>query len=112
MWGVALKLKQCVYISVVGTICLLIPQKANTEAVLSTVSEIKSPVRDIPGLSDVERWLFGGYYEARDFNVVNDTIERTATAAAIFGLPAGRNRVSAEQSRNTYAVFSQVDYKP
>ncbi|MEA5549550.1 TonB-dependent receptor [Anabaena cylindrica UHCC 0172] len=57
------------------------------------------------------RWLLGGYYENRDFNVVNDTIERTATAAAIFGLPSGRNRVLAEQSRNTYAVFGQVDYK-
>ena len=65
-----------------------------------------------PESADSLRWLFGGYYEARDFNVVNDTIERTATAAAIFGLPAGRNRVSAEQSRNTYAVFGQLDYKP
>ncbi len=65
-----------------------------------------------PESADSLRWLFGGYYEARDFNVVNDTIERTATAAAIFGLPAGRNRVSAEQSRNTYALFGQVDYKP
>nr|WP_313933845.1 MULTISPECIES: TonB-dependent receptor [Anabaena] len=65
-----------------------------------------------PESADRLRWLFGGYYEGRDFNVVNDTIERTATAAAIFGLPAGRNRVSAEQSRNTYAVFGQLDYKP
>ncbi|QFS52451.1 TonB-dependent receptor domain-containing protein [Nostoc sphaeroides] len=64
-----------------------------------------------PESADRLRWLLGGYYENRDFNVVNDTIERTATAAAIFGLPAGRNRVSAEQSRNTYAIFGQVDYK-
>jgi iron complex outermembrane receptor protein len=65
-----------------------------------------------PESADRFRWLLGGYYEGRDFNVVNDTIERTATAAAIFGVPEGRNRVSAEQSRQTYAVFGQLDYKP
>ncbi|MFM2062632.1 MAG: hypothetical protein RLZZ507_2302 [Cyanobacteriota bacterium] len=64
-----------------------------------------------PESADRFRWLLGGYYEGRDFNVVNDTIERTATATAIFGVPEGRNRVSAEQSRNTYAVFGQLDYK-
>ncbi len=65
-----------------------------------------------PKSQDRLRWLLGGYYEGRDFNVVNDTIERTADATKLFGLPAGRNRVSAEQARNTYAVFGQLDYKP
>ncbi|MCX7595104.1 MAG: TonB-dependent receptor [Fischerella sp.] len=59
------------------------------------------------------RWLLGGYYESREFNVVNDTLEYTETGAAAFSLfSPGRDRVIAEQFRNTYAVFGQLDYKP
>lgn len=59
------------------------------------------------------KWLIGGYYERRGFNVDNDAFEYTALGAARFGLPsAGQNRVIAEQDRNTYAVFGQIDYKP
>ena len=55
----------------------------------------------------------GGYYESRKFDVENDAFEYTDTGASFFGLPAaGQNRVTAEQSRNTYAVFGQIDYKP
>jgi iron complex outermembrane receptor protein len=66
-----------------------------------------------PEDSERFRWLLGGYYESRDFNVVNDTFEYTPAGASAFGLPApGSNRVSALQNRNTYAVFGQVDFKP
>lgn len=66
-----------------------------------------------PESADRFRWLLGGYYESREFNVVEDSFEYTNLGAAFFGLPApGTNRVSAEQFRNTYAVFGQVDYKP
>ncbi|GAB1537787.1 hypothetical protein NUACC21_04410 [Scytonema sp. NUACC21] len=65
-----------------------------------------------PESADRFRWLLGGYYESREFNVVADSLEYTDLGAASFGLPApGTNRVSAEQFRNTYAVFGQVDYK-
>ncbi len=58
------------------------------------------------------RWLLGGYYESREFNAINDTLEYTETGAAAFGLSSpGRDRVIAEQFRNTYAIFGQVDYK-
>ncbi|TBR60653.1 ligand-gated channel [Westiellopsis prolifica IICB1] len=59
------------------------------------------------------RWLLGGYYESREFNAANDTIEYTETGATAFGLfSPGRDRLSAEQFRNTHAVFGQLDYKP
>ncbi|MGJ5674592.1 MAG: TonB-dependent receptor domain-containing protein [Nostochopsis sp.] len=59
------------------------------------------------------RWLLGGYYESREFNVVDDTLEYTETGAVAYGLSSpGRDRVSAEQFRNTNAVFGQLDYKP
>lgn len=66
-----------------------------------------------PANADRFKWLIGGYYESRAFNVENDAFEYTALGAAQFGLPsAGQNRVIAEQDRNTYAVFGQIDYKP
>ncbi|BAZ70233.1 TonB-dependent receptor [Fischerella sp. NIES-4106] len=66
-----------------------------------------------PESADRLRWLLGGYYESREFNANNDTLEYTETGAAAFGLfSPGRDRVIAEQFRNTYAVFGQLDYKP
>lgn len=66
-----------------------------------------------PSTADRFRWLLGGYYESREFDVENDAFDYTAAGAAFFGLPsAGQNRVSAQQFRTTYAVFGQVDYKP
>jgi iron complex outermembrane receptor protein len=59
------------------------------------------------------RWLLGGYYESRDFKVIDDTFKYSQAGAAAFSLPApGSDRVSAEQYRHTYAIFGQVDYKP
>ncbi len=66
-----------------------------------------------PETADRWRWLLGAYYESRDFNVINDTFKYTDAGAAAFGLSApGNNRISAEQNRQTYAVFGQIDYKP
>jgi len=66
-----------------------------------------------PESSDRFKWLLGGYYESRAFDVNNDAFDYTALGAALFGLPeAGQNRVIADLFRTTYAVFGQVDYKP
>ena len=66
-----------------------------------------------PANADRFKWLIGGYYESRAFNVDNDAFEYTAFGATQFGLEsAGQNRVIAEQDRDTYAVFGQIDYKP
>jgi len=59
------------------------------------------------------KWLIGAYYESRGFDVENDAFEYTTLGADSFGFPsAGQNRVIAEQERDTYAVFGQIDYKP
>lgn len=66
-----------------------------------------------PETSDRFQWLVGGYYESRAFDVENDAFEYTALGASLFGFPAaGQERVTAELSRTTYALFGQVDYKP
>jgi iron complex outermembrane recepter protein len=66
-----------------------------------------------PQNADRFQWLIGGYYESRGFDVENDAFEYTALGASLFGFPsAGQNRVIAEQDRDTYAVFGQIDYKP
>ena len=66
-----------------------------------------------PEKADRFKWLLGGYYESRAFNVGNDAFDYTVLGASFFGLPAaGQNRVTADLFRATYAVFGQVDYKP
>lgn len=66
-----------------------------------------------PETADRFKWLLGGYYESRAFDVDNDAFDYTALGAALFELPAaGQNRVIADQFRTTYAVFGQVDFKP
>lgn len=66
-----------------------------------------------PEKADRFQWLLGGYYESRDFTVGNDAFDYTALGANLFGLSsAGQSRVTADLSRNTYAIFGQVDYKP
>ncbi|WP_407674178.1 TonB-dependent receptor domain-containing protein [Nodularia harveyana] len=66
-----------------------------------------------PETAEAFRWLLGGYYESRDFQVIDDTFKYTEAGAVAFGVPTpGSDRVSAEQYRNTYAIFGQVDYKP
>ncbi|MBC1256305.1 TonB-dependent receptor domain-containing protein [Trichormus variabilis] len=66
-----------------------------------------------PESADRLRWLLGGYYESRNFNVLDDTFKYTDAGAVAFGVPApGSDRVSAEQNRQTYAIFGQIDYKP
>lgn len=66
-----------------------------------------------PETADRFRWLLGGYYESREFKVIDDSFEYTELGAAAFGLAApGSDRVSAEQLRQTYAVFGQIDYQP
>ncbi|MBW4507968.1 MAG: TonB-dependent receptor [Scytonematopsis contorta HA4267-MV1] len=58
------------------------------------------------------RWLFGGYYESRDFKD-SGGLQLSDAGAAIFGLPsAGSNISPAELSQTTYAAFGQVDYRP
>ena len=66
-----------------------------------------------PTSSDKLRWLFGGYFESRDFNVLKDGLAFNSTGAALFRLTTpGFNRNSAELKQSTYAAFSQVDYQP
>ena len=56
-----------------------------------------------PETAERLQWLLGGYYESRDFTVDD----------SIFESPAfGRFRRFGDDSRTTYAVFGQVDYKP
>jgi iron complex outermembrane recepter protein len=65
-----------------------------------------------PSNTDRFRWLFGGYYESRQFNDFGG-LQISDAGAAIFGLPtAGRDFDRAEIYQTTYALFGQVDYKP
>lgn len=65
-----------------------------------------------PTSSDRFRWLVGGYYESRSFNVGSDGFEFTPTGAALFGVSPGLNLVTAEQFSTTLAGFTQLNYKP
>ncbi len=56
-----------------------------------------------PETSERLQWLLGGYYESRDFKV-----DDARTDFPGFG----RFRRFGDDSRTTYAVFGQVDYKP
>ncbi|MEM6399867.1 MAG: TonB-dependent receptor, partial [Cyanobacteria bacterium P01_D01_bin.116] len=56
-----------------------------------------------PETADRLQWLLGGYYETRDFNVDDAQTEFPGF---------GRFRRFGDDSRETYAVFGQVDYKP
>lgn len=56
-----------------------------------------------PETADRLQWLLGGYYESRDFNV-----DDAQTDFPGFG----RFRRFGDDSRTTYAVFGQIDYKP
>ncbi|PAX56517.1 TonB-dependent receptor domain-containing protein [Brunnivagina elsteri] len=56
-----------------------------------------------PETADRFQWLLGAYYESRDF-IVDDA--RTE----FFGF--GTFRRTGDDTRQTYAVFGQVDYKP
>lgn len=56
-----------------------------------------------PETAERFQWLLGGYYESRDFNVDDSQVEFPGF---------GRFRRFGDNSRETYAVFGQVDYKP
>ncbi|WP_232435743.1 TonB-dependent receptor domain-containing protein [Rivularia sp. PCC 7116] len=56
-----------------------------------------------PETAERLQWLLGGYYESRDFTVDDAQSEFPGF---------GRFRRFGDDSRTTYAVFGQVDYKP
>ena len=56
-----------------------------------------------PETAEGLQWLLGGYYESRDFTVDDNQIDFPGF---------GRFRRFGDDSRTTYAVFGQVDYKP
>ncbi|NMF65478.1 TonB-dependent receptor [Brasilonema octagenarum UFV-OR1] len=63
------------------------------------------------------QWLFGGYFESRDFNVGADGVRYGADAPAYyqqFGFTRipGRNQTSAAINETTKAVFAQASYTP
>ncbi len=61
------------------------------------------------------QWLFGGYFESRDFNLDADGLRYGADAPAYYkGLipEPGRNQTSAQINETTKAVFAQASYKP
>ncbi|HAZ44678.1 MAG TPA: TonB-dependent receptor [Cyanobacteria bacterium UBA11369] len=59
------------------------------------------------------RWLLGGYFESRGFNVEKTGLRFSAAGAAGFGLPnGGEDLTSAELDQTTYAGFGQIDYNP
>ncbi|MBO3457403.1 TonB-dependent receptor [Aetokthonos hydrillicola Thurmond2011] len=61
------------------------------------------------------QWLFGGYFESRDFNLDADGFRYGADAVAYYrGLipQPGRNQTSAKISETTKAIFAQASYKP
>lgn len=58
------------------------------------------------------RWLVGGYYQSRSFDLFLST-QYTPLGASQFGLPAaGTNRTNALFDQQTYSVFGQVDVQP
>ena len=63
------------------------------------------------------QWLFGGYFESRDFNVGADGVRYGADAPAYyqqlgFTRIPGRNQTSAAINETTKAVFAQASYTP
>ncbi|WP_250126448.1 TonB-dependent receptor [Chroococcidiopsis sp. CCMEE 29] len=69
---------------------------------------VQSPDEEAP-----LRWLIGGYYESRAFNVLRTGFGLSAAGATVLGLPAaGDNLVEAELDQTVYAGFGQLDYKP
>lgn len=55
-----------------------------------------------PEASDKFEWLFGGYYESRDFNVDESS----------FATSFGVDLTEAEIDEDTFALFGQASYKP
>ena len=56
------------------------------------------------------RWLLGGYYQSRSFDLLLSN-EYTPLAAAL-GFPVGTDRTDARFDQRTYAVFGQVEVQP
>ncbi|MEC4812876.1 MAG: TonB-dependent receptor [Scytonema sp. PMC 1069.18] len=66
-----------------------------------------------PEDSESFQWLFGGYFESKDFNVDADGFRYGVDAVALgFVRTPGRDRISAEIDETTFAVFTQASYKP
>jgi iron complex outermembrane receptor protein len=67
-----------------------------------------------PDTSDRFRWLVGGYYQNRNYDIDPQSSEYTAEGAALFDFPAIFTTVttSAKFDQTTLAAFSQVDFQP
>ena len=65
-----------------------------------------------PEEADKLQWIFGGYFESSKFENNRDFIYGADSLALGLGLPAGEEKNDYESNTKTYAVFSQVDYKP
>lgn len=63
-----------------------------------------------PNTAQKLRWLAGGYFQARTFDLDLST-EYTPLVAPL-GFPVGVSRTKAEFDQRTYAVFGQVDFQP
>jgi iron complex outermembrane receptor protein len=56
------------------------------------------------------RWLLGGYYQSRSFDLFLST-EYTPLTEAL-GFPVGTSRTDARFDQRTYAVFGQIEVQP
>ncbi len=65
-----------------------------------------------PESADKLKWIFGGYFESSKFENNRPFIYGADSLALGFPFPAGENKVDVESDTKTYAVFSQVSYKP
>lgn len=67
-----------------------------------------------PDPSDRLRWLVGGYFQNRNYDIDPQSTRYTAAGAAALDFPAvpTTTTTSAKFDQTTLAVFSQVDFKP
>jgi iron complex outermembrane receptor protein len=66
-----------------------------------------------PANADRFRWIIGGYFQSRDFDLDPQSTEYTAAGATAFNLPAsGTEGTIARYDQTTLAGFGQIDFKP
>lgn len=67
-----------------------------------------------PDTSDRFRWLVGGYYQNRNYDIDPQSTKYTAEGAALFDFPAipTTTTISGKFDQTTLAAFSQIDFQP
>ncbi|PMB15553.1 TonB-dependent receptor domain-containing protein [Fischerella thermalis] len=65
-----------------------------------------------PETADKFQWILGGYFESSRFENNRPFIYGADSLALGFAFPPGEDKVDVTSETNTYAIFSQVSYKP